>query len=290
MKSSLPPLSGEFSFLSGFPDAVRNRRLIMPIQIFADESGSSGQGIHMVMAGLISDCESWLEFSNEWRSCLDEYPKIPIFKMSHAANLSGHFRNWKEEDRDSKLRKLAQIINRHVRCIMWSVIDVQAHSEILSKLPKPNNHPYFYLFHTLILGTCFELWQAGLREKFEIIFDEQLSTGKKAKKYFTVIREIMRIKHQNEFEILPADTIFRKDDDFMPLQAADLFAWCIRYNTDNPNSEAFGWLLSEMKNVKASEFSCYYDKDRMRNLLNMTYEILEEDDIPKDIHDMYKSI
>lgn len=254
----------------------------MPSQVFVDESGSSGQGIHMVMAGLIADSESWAEFSNEWRSCLDEHPKIPIFKMSHAANISGYFYNFSIDDRDKKLKKLARIINQYVSCAICSIVDVQEHKKSLGLLPKPHNHPYFHLFNTLLLGSAMELWDDGLREKFEIIFDEHLSTGKKAKKYFPVIREIMRISYPNVFQIIPADIIFRKDDDFMPLQACDLFAWWIRHNYDNQEERAFDWLLDEMKNVKTSDHSCYFDKERIDKLMIATLKI-DREDIPDDL-------
>jgi uncharacterized protein DUF3800 len=111
----------------------------MPVQVFADESGGKGQGRHFVMAGLIAEAESWAAFSNEWTACLDRPHertgrRVRLFKMTEAANCTGGFYGLNDQERDNKLVEFARIINRHVKYVTASVIDLDAHARLLAPL------------------------------------------------------------------------------------------------------------------------------------------------------------
>jgi hypothetical protein len=277
-----------FAFLSGLPYPARKRRIIVPIQAFVDESGG---GKHFVMAGLIADSESWIEFSDEWRVCLDQPPAIKVFKMRDAAGLSGAFYKWTKEDRDNRLRQLARIINRYAVITTHSVIDLDAFEEVWKKQRwSPQNDVYFWPFHNTIMAACFALWDRGIREKFEIIFDENVIFGPRARVWYPVIREGMRIREPEAFTIMPVDPLFRSDDEFLPIQAADLFAWCIRRATDQGGDAGFEWLLDEMKDVQVTEYSQYYDRERMEAVSADALRQLREGLIPPEYHKLYVEI
>jgi hypothetical protein len=55
----------------------------------------------------------------------------------------------------------------------------------------------------------------------------------------------------------------------VPLQASDLFAWCIRAGTNIGTSgeRPFEWLLPELNRVYQSEYSQYYDEERLTALM-----------------------
>lgn len=290
--SSLNPvwLPRGLEFLSGLPEAKRKRRLLMPIQVYVDDSGGKGHTKHLVLAGLAADAEHWAAFSDEWAECLNTEPKVEVFKMQQAATLNRQFRFWSEEDRDNKLIALAGIINRYARQVIYAGIDLEAHAETWGKyLPKPHKDPFFYAFLSVILGFNFHLYDKGLREPYEIIFDEQAIFGPRFKKYYPAIRASMKLKHPKEYEIMPVEPMFRKDDDFLPIQAADLYAWCIRKNSDVPGLETFGWLLPHLRNVRGSDYSSYFDKERMIDVLRQSNEELERG-VPKDLLDEYEKI
>lgn len=260
----LPP---GFEFLCGLDTGARLRRKIMPVHAFVDDSGGKGQSRHFVLAGLVSDSARWSAFSEDWRACLEQHPRIPVFKMREAAACSGAFRIFSPSQRDDRLRSFAQIINRYVEFAIWSVVDLEAHAETWAKFVKPQSEVYFWPFHTLIMGTCFDLWEeCNWRERFEIIFDEQKIFGERARAWYPIVREVMRQKHPEESQILPIDPLFRKDDEFLPIQAADLWAWCIRKNTDDPSADSFNWLLSEMTNVSRSCYCNYFDLERISRI------------------------
>ena len=235
----------------------------MPVQAFVDDSGGKGHTRHFVLAGLVADAEAWAEFSNEWRAFLDASPAIPTFKMRHAAGLGGHFWGWKETDRDKKLRGLAKIINRYARISTHSMIDLGAFAQTWGRMDGPQRDPYFYPFYNTILACAWTLWDLGLRERFEIIFDEQVIFGPRAKHWYHFYKTMVASKEPELAATLPIEPMFQCDDDFMPLQAADMFAWCMRNATDKQDPKEYAWLIEELPDVKPTVYSQYYDLPRL---------------------------
>jgi hypothetical protein len=261
-------------------------------QCFVDDSGGRGHSRHFVLAGLIGSSYDWAEFSDEWRACLAEKPSIRRFSMREAAARSGEFnhRRWTVEMRDDKLRQLARIINRHPRIFTYSCIDLEAHEDTWRKrLKKPMNEPYFHPFHNTIMATCFTLWDAGLRERFEIFFDEQVIFGPRAKAWYPIIRAIVQHREPEAAQIMPVEPMFRTDDEFLPIQAADMMAWCTRNATDNEmQPSSYEWLLAEMPNLQGTDYSQYYDRERMEDVWAQTVEILKGKNLPADVAKAYR--
>jgi hypothetical protein len=270
----LPPW---LSFLSGLPEPARKRRLLMPVQVYCDESGHHGGGRHFVMAGLIAHAEHWAAFSDEWDAVLRETPAVPgVFKMKDAAGRpTGNFYGFSRKERDDKLRLLCRVINRYVQIATHSIIDMDAYALTWAKLPAPNRNVYFWPFQNSILAACFHLWDNGWRERFEIIFDEQLKFGPKAKAWYPIVKEVGLIKEPEASQILPVEPIFRRDDDALPIQAADMFAWCWRKKCDDPSFNEIDWLLGELPDVRQTDYSQYYDLEQMQSVMKMTFDNLK---------------
>lgn len=262
----------------------------MPIQVFVDDSGGHGQGRHFVLVGLVAESDAWARFSEEWRACLDTPPKISLLKMRDAAGLRGEFNRWSAQDRDDKLRALARVINRHVKFVIWTVIDLDAHAKTWANNPKPHGEVYFWPFHTITMGVCFDLWDHGWRERFEVIFDEQVIFGPRAKAWYPIVKEVVRLREPDAHEIMPIEPVFRTDDDALPIQAADMYAWCIRRNTDKPDDQVFTWLLDELRDVKQSDYSNYYDQERMQDVDDLSHKLFDAKEFPSDLIDQYKTI
>jgi hypothetical protein len=270
----LPP---QFEFLSGLPEAARRRRQLMPIQAFVDDSGGRGHSRYFVLAGLISDAERWAEFSNEWDACLKEKPSIRRFKMKDAAGCSGEFRFFKPSERDDKLRQFCRIINRHPKLLTYSIIDLNTPEETWAKSQfVESRDPYFWPFQATIMNASFSLWDLGPRERFEIIFDEQLIFGPRAKMWYPGLLAAGRFREPAATSIMPVDPIFRSDDEFLPLQAADLFAWTLRNGFDNPDNRPFPWMVEELSNITETEYSQIFDKERMESVMNNSLPMQRE--------------
>lgn len=259
----------------------------MAIQAFVDESGSDK---HFLMVGLVGHSEHWVKFSEEWAYCLKQPPAVSVFKMKEAAGCTGQFWGVDPKLRDAKLRSLAQIINRYAKIVTWSVIDLDAHAQTWAKMPKPHGDQYFWPFQNTIMAVCFALWDAGWRERFEVIFDEHRIWGPRARVWYPIIRENLELKEPGPGSIMPVDPMFKTDDEFLPIQAADLYAWCIRKATDDPAYTKFHWLLEELRNVSQTDYSQYYDLERMKAVMAESVR-LAEDRVPTQAQlDRYNEI
>jgi hypothetical protein len=170
------------------------------------------------------------------------------------------------------------------------MIDLDAHAQTWARLPKPKNDPYFWPFQCTIMATCFALWDAGWRERFEIIFDEQVIYGPRAKLWYPVIRSVMKTREPEAASILPMDPLFRTDNEFVPIQASDLFAWCMRKATDDRDFKSFEWLLEELRSVNQTDYSQYYDLERMTAVQNETVRLIKEDLVPADVVRAFREI
>jgi Protein of unknown function (DUF3800) len=255
-----------FAFLSGLPEQARKRRPLMPVRAFVDESIGGG---HFVLAGLIAPAESWKEFSTEWDACLKRHPAIEYFKMREAAKLlQGQFRGWYASERDNKLRELLRIIDKYSKVLISYSVDLKAHAETFARVnEKPLNEPYFWSFQTMIMSVCLELWDRGLREKFEIIFDEQVIFGRRSKVWYPVVRDVCQRLFPEEYSLLPVDPLFRNDKEFLPLQASDLFAWLFLRVVNN-QKHTFDWIRGEMRSlVYSEENSQHFDRERMEAIV-----------------------
>src|SRR5262249_24537334 len=173
----------------------------------------------------------------------------------------------------------------------FSAIDLDAHAETWAKSnDKPRNEPYFWPFHNTIMAVCFTLHDAGWRERFEIIFDENVIFGPRAKYWYPLMLDLMRFKEPEASALMPIDPIFRSDDEFMPLQAADLFTTGRRYATDNPDWKELEWLLKEMPSVKETSYSQYYDRERMEAVTSESYRLAREGAAPREIIEKYREL
>ena len=253
-----------FSFLSGLPEAQRRRRLLMPIQVYVDESGGRSQGQYFVMAGLISPAEKWGNFSEEWRACLDSKPKMRAFKMS---DMAGHPGRRLGGLRDQKLVEFAQIMNRYVEAGIYVEIEVEPFYRIFQDF-KPKRRMdwlYYYAFHTMVMGVFFDQRDAGLKERFEIIFDENGMHGARTKRYYPLTREFLIAKFPESDSLLPIDAVFRDDSEFVPLQGSDMLAWSrLRAGDDFK----FEFMLKEMSNIRLSGRSCTLNEEHLKKIRN----------------------
>ncbi|WP_139784827.1 hypothetical protein [Roseovarius sp. A-2] len=81
-------------------------------EVYFDDSSSDEGDRRLFIAGYLNSAENWALFSDAWKECLDEKPKLKYLKMSEAKALQGEFRGWSPELRDAKLKRLSFIV-RH---------------------------------------------------------------------------------------------------------------------------------------------------------------------------------
>ena len=162
--------------------------------------------------------------------------------MREAATLNGEFLYWSPELRDAKVRKLARVANRFQLKYIYYVMDLEAFERHAVGRGKPFNDPYFWGFYAIVFAAGFDLLSQKHTDRFEIIFDEQTTIGGWAKALYPMTRALLWPPEVRA--ILPVEPVFRNDKDFLPLQAADLFAWSVRVGTVQ-DPHPFGWLAEE---------------------------------------------
>lgn len=207
--------------------SIRGTRLLAIIRAYIDDSGNSdGNGNPVfVLAGYVSSAEKWEQFSDEWEAERDKDPPLHGFKMAHVNQFRGCFDGWGREDRDERVQKLADIVQRHTVLRMQASIFWQDYNEILrGNLPGLLESPYVWLFWRLL--SAMTEWQIskGVRSKVDFIFDDQGPFGLEAATWFQYLRDNTSLA-DNDFV---GSVTFKHDDDVLPLKAADMWAWHVR--------------------------------------------------------------
>jgi hypothetical protein len=200
----------------------------LAVGAFIDESGNDGHSPVMVLSALVATGERWKSFSDEWQNELTAPPKIKHFKSYHAATLSGCFAGFVREEAEAKTDRLTSVVLRH---IAYGIVELVYNDEfdqiIKGRLYRPNRRlaremkdPYFLLFHALVRNIIRE--QLPCKTKVDFTFDDYSTIGRKC---------LRRINEGHFTQLLPdsyKDIIGRaipgNDEDFLPLQAADLVA------------------------------------------------------------------
>jgi hypothetical protein len=205
----------------------------MKFQGYFDDSGSSRKEPVYVLGGFISTVDKWKAFSDEWQSKLDASPSLAYFKMSEAAALKGQFgRGWNPALRDQRVFELAEIIAKHamVRVDSWCYrepFDVTIKG-ILKDRPEFED-PYGILFYQLVFAIItFRLENGGT--ECDIIFDEQGIFPSRVLLYWDFAKSHSPRPERAPILASQSAPMFRNDRKFLPLQAADLFAWFVRNN------------------------------------------------------------
>lgn len=215
------------ALVCGYGPSIRGSRLLAIIQAYIDDSGNSdGNGNPVfVLAGYVAAADDWVAFSDEWEAECAAHPPVRGFKMAHANGFRGSFDRWEAEDRDARVQRLAEIVQRHTVLRLQASIFWQDYNEILrGNLPGLLDNPYVWLFWRLL--TAMTEWQVekNVRSKVDFIFDDQGPFGLEAATWFQYLRDNTPFA-DNEFV---GSVTFKHDDDVLPLKAADMWAWHVR--------------------------------------------------------------
>ena len=257
-----------FTFLSGYPAPLRATKVLMPAQVFADDSGYPGQSPVFVMGGLWGHAEQWMEFSDDWAAALAEPPAIQYFKMQEAATCKDQFANWSFAKRDAKLKRLIAVINQFSFRSVHVGIDNMIREEFFGDANRLNSHPYFQAFHNFVVLSCMDVVLMGEREPFELTFDEQLSLGPRTKAWYPVIRALAPPVF---LALLPVEPRMESDTVFLPLQAADMVTWLARRDKSG-EANPFEWVAIELTGVVRSPYSRMFDRAEYERILRLAQE------------------
>lgn len=66
----------------GMTKADRERRLLVMLRAYLDESSSGDSHGRFVIAGFVAFCHEWEDFAELWAAVLAAPPSVPYFRMS----------------------------------------------------------------------------------------------------------------------------------------------------------------------------------------------------------------
>jgi len=229
-----------WALVAGFPRAQREQRLLMILQAHIDDSGSEPDSPLFVLAGFVARAADWAKFSDEWRAALDQPPRLEYFKMKEAHSMRGQFdrrHGWNEAKRDDRLITFTRLIRKYaiarIHGSMWHA-DFNA---CVKSLPVPErkfatDHPYWLLFMRLVLTLSVFGHRIGINDPCEFICDEQGGISEEILAWWPTFKKMVADTATPSGSDLPprigTHPIFRDDKKFLPLQAADLYAWQLR--------------------------------------------------------------
>jgi len=246
------------------------------MQAYVDESGGKGEGNWLTLVGLVAKAEDWEAFSDRWRALLKIPPAVGAWHMKDAAHFEGEFRGWSSAMRDERLCFLANIVNDYRITALHCSADLSAYAEFMAPLSKTRpprkskaarvgkviREPYWLCFHSMIMAVCYELVDQEVKERFEIIFDENSILGPRVKAWYPAMRSWME---PHEQAITPIEPIFRDDKEFVPLQCADVLAWILHRQLDD-RDHSFDWIANAMHGLVWSGHRQIFDRDMLKGI------------------------
>ena len=205
-----------WALVSGLPSGPRERRQVMVLQAFIDDSRQEGKVL--VLAGYVSTAKQWALFSNEWQSQLNMLPQWKRFKMKEA-----HYAGSSSIENFERIKHHYRIIKEHVLlevCVATPIEILEKYNQQYD-VPQFRRNPYFITWQTLISLYVRFASARGIKEPVEFYFDNQ-SEKKHIVNAWDRSYDLAPRRFQRLIKNMPT---FRSDDDFLPLQAADFAAW-----------------------------------------------------------------
>jgi hypothetical protein len=213
--------------VSGLPPSKAGKRLFLVLQAFVDYSYNPN-GV-FVLAGYIASAEAWADFSKEWEAMLPfgtlNQRNRYHFKMAEMAMT---------DERMERVPAFFRIIENHILGYVSCKIDISELRNIRFRLQVPGTvidwgmfgNPYLVAFRCLL--DMFHLHRAKMQllsnEKIDFYFDNQSEKGV----IISMWDDYIARRPDETRQYYGATPRFEDDEEFLPLQAADFWAWWVR--------------------------------------------------------------
>ena len=224
------------ALVSGYPGRLWHEKLLVMFQAYVDDSVSELGERKFYLCAYVSTASQWIRFSDDWDEALKAPPTIAAFHMVDAWSYSGEFRGWSESARNAKLEKMASVVKKYKPLAVEVSLSLNKFEAIFKdSAPFFLKSPYFMCFYGMIITIGQFHKQQNLDVPVDFIFDKTTqSVGTIA--FFEYVKE----QFPELSQILGSTPIFRDDVAVVPLQAADMLAWCLRRKSEGRNEHIPG--------------------------------------------------
>jgi hypothetical protein len=227
------------------PRSRRGKRALLVLIAYVDDS----QEDHarkadpiFVLAGYIAPEEQWELFADEWEARLPLVRPSTSFKMSEVAARWGVH--------DERIMFFYRVIEQYVSGAFSCIVPVRDVQAAFAKFPLRLGSPGIYsmMFSAVLDWLCNPRAQAdlGISGKIRFIFDTQMFEDTKIMERWDRLLHYMPESTKALLANMPQ---FEAEEDFMPLQAADFYAWWARKHwKDHPEhrislGKPYKWLF-----------------------------------------------
>jgi hypothetical protein len=195
------------------------------VQVAIDDS-SRGQedAPAFILAGFMAPANNWRDFSDAWQTILDQHPKIPLLKGHDGLRLRRVFEDWSEEERDRRLLSFVQVIKNSALASVRLAIRKSEFDAILKQQTGALKNQYAIATTCVVTRILDWALRRRMRQTFEFIFDEGIMSPNQLRDMQEDAIHDLPHKAARMIKCFRHDT----DDNFYPLQAADLLASYVR--------------------------------------------------------------
>ena len=201
----------------GLPSPAREGRIFLALEAYIDDSKTDGRVL--VLAGFLAEAEKWAAFSTEWQALLNEL-NLPRFKMTR-------LKRFQPDKADEYAERFYRIVERYVVQGISSVIEIDELESLVAEYKKPSiyKNPYIMAFWGIVDGIAKKNEFLAVSGPVNFIFDNQDDIKKPIR---NVWDEYLTDAPPEVRKFFGSDPRFESDDEFLPLQGADLEAWWFR--------------------------------------------------------------
>lgn len=260
--------------VAGMGPARAIRRLLMALefQAFMDESQSTEE---FILGGYIQTAKVWAEFALDWEKLL------PFGTKAKNGKFHFHMTELNYVGRSADAEKFYEIIDKHelyAVSFRMNLADLRDAISIVERRFAPHgieidwgrwSNPYYLSFRLFLDG--FHEHRAAIEEDFPLTekIDFYFDTRSEEIPILQAWSEV-RAKMPEEIEQrYGANPRFENDQDFLGLQAADLWAWWVRTWYEEDNSEV-------PTKLELLDFKTWRGKRRYRFILSASTEYMVE--------------
>lgn len=212
---------------------------VAALTIYLDDSGTAPDQPMAVVSGLISPYPQWKKFIREWNKARKELG-FDVFHSAEcvASNPKSEFSQWDDRRKVRAFRRLREIVSQRSIQGFGVAVHKKDYDELVPDELRKELGMYHYTVAVRIVIGLVEQWRAarGMKEPMEYIFDRM--TEKKSKiEIDAVFEQAERFTDPlHSFGIYKGCHSFRDKAEILPLQAADILAWCVYQRALHHNS------------------------------------------------------
>jgi hypothetical protein len=194
------------------------------LKIFIDDSGRDGLPV-FVLCGLVASSTAWKKFSSEWQEIVSVRLGMSSLKMKKFMNT-----NFSTEHGQIKyqiLIDLQSLINKYVDYGIVVGSSTWDYNEFISKkveIPELRR-PYNISAARLFMHVFEEEIQQQRNDQVSFVFDTQYKEENGFMQFWKAAKKNMPLQIRRRMGNVP---VWAKDEDYPPLQAADMVAWILR--------------------------------------------------------------